>query len=176
MKEKEYFIDNQNCLWLPNNNEEITDDFVNKIASINLCKNDSKKKLYLNHSVFMDKFESSDVIVPESVESFFYRVTFRNSIKRIFIPSSVNKIVVSPSSDYFIDEHSIEFIVSKYNENFISVNGSVYTKDFKTLIYCAQKKDEKFLCGCGCGHNVNFRCCHLLWAEHVYFNQPAGLP
>ena len=174
MKNKKYFIDNQNCLWIPNNDEAVTDEFVNQLASVNLFSGDSKKKLYLNHSIFMDKFESSDVIVPENIEVFFYRITFRNRIKRIFIPASVKKIVVSPSSDYYVEEHSVEFIVSKDNENFISVNGSVYTKDFKTLIYCAQKKNETFFLDSRCEEIADS--CKMFVDKKMNFNNIDVVP
>ena len=174
MKNKKYFIDNQNCLWIPNNDEAVTDEFVNQLASVNLFSGDSKKKLYLNHSIFMDKFESSDVIVPENIEVFFYRITFRNRIKRIFIPASVKKIVVSPSSDYYVEEHSVEFIVSKDNENFISVNGSVYTKDFKTLIYCAQKKNETFFLDSRCEEIADS--CKMFVNKKMNFNNTDVVP
>ncbi len=145
MTEYQYFIDNQNCLWLPSNSEEISEEVINQLSLIIDNTNTTPKSLYLNHSVFMDKYENPDVIIPNDTEAFYYRITFKNCIKRIYIPASVEKITVSPSSDFYVDEHSVEFVVSEKNKNFVSVNGSIYTKDFKTLVYSAQKKGTPFL-------------------------------
>lgn len=150
MAEIQYFIDNQNCLWIPNNVEEISEEEINQLSQILEKAENKNKSLYLNHSNLMDKFENPDVIIPNNIETFFYRITFRNCIKRIYVPASVKKITISPSSDYYFEEHSVEFIVSEKNENFVSVKGSIYTKDFKTLIYSAQKKGIPFLIDSRC--------------------------
>lgn len=144
MAEIQYFIDNQNCLWIPNNPEEISEEEINPLSQILEKAENKNKSLYLNHSNLIDKYENPDVIIPNNIETFFYRITFRNCIKRIYVPASVKKITISPSSDYYVEEHSVEFIVSEKNENFVSVKGSIYTKDFKTLIYSLKKKEFHF--------------------------------
>lgn len=168
MAEIQYFIDNQNCLWIPNKPEEISEEEINPLSQILEKAENKNKSLYLNHSNLIDKYENPDVIIPNNIETFFYRITFRNCIKRIYVPASVKKITISPSSDYSFEEHSVEFIVSEKNENFVSVKGSIYTKDFKTLIYSAQKKGIPFLIDSRCEEIADG--CKLFVDKKLYFD------
>ena len=168
LSETQCFLDNQNCLWIPNNLDEFSEDEINQLSQINENAQNKNASLYLNHSNLMDKFENPDVILPNNIETFYYRINFRNRIKRIYIPASVKKIVISPSSDFYVEEHSVEFIVSEKNENFVSANGSIYTKDFKTLIYAAQKKGVPFLIDSRCEEIADS--CKLFVDKKLYFD------
>ena len=172
MAEIQYFIDNQNCLWIPNKPEEISEEEINPLSQILEKAENKNKSLYLNHSNLIDKYENPDVIIPNNIETFFYRITFRNCIKRIYVPASVKKITISPSSDYYVEEHSVEFIVSEKNENFVSVKGSIYTKDFKTLIYSAQKKGIPFLIDSRCEEIADG--CKLFIDKKLYFDKTSS--
>ena len=172
MAEIQYFIDNQNCLWIPNKPEEISEEEINPLSQILEKAENKNKSLYLNHSTLIDKYENPDVIIPNNIETFFYRITFRNCIKRIYVPASVKKITISPSSDYSFEEHSVEFIVSEKNENFVSVKGSIYTKDFKTLIYSAQKKGIPFLIDSRCEEIADG--CKLFIDKKLYFDKTSS--
>lgn len=92
MAEIQYFIDNQNCLWIPNKPEEISEEEINPLSQILEKAENKNKSLYLNHSNLIDKYENPDVIIPNNIETFYYRITFRNCIKRIYVPASVKKL------------------------------------------------------------------------------------
>ena len=61
MAEIQYFIDNQNCLWIPNKPEEISEEEINQLSQILEKAENKNKRLYLNHSNLIDKYENPDL-------------------------------------------------------------------------------------------------------------------
>ena len=61
MQEIQYFIDNQNCLWIPNKPEEISEEEINPLSQILEKAENKNKRLYLNHSNLIDKYENPDL-------------------------------------------------------------------------------------------------------------------
>ncbi len=76
--------------------------------------------------------------IPEGIKTFNYNISGYNNIKKIVIPSSVNKIINSASFPTSLEE--IE--VKQGNETYISENSCLMSKDRKDLICCFSKEKE----------------------------------
>ena len=80
---------------------------------------------------------SKAVLIPDTVETIqagaFYGCS---SLESVYIPASVKEILIDEGSyaGYMFSGSKANFYVDKANLNFVSDNGSLYTKDYKTLL------------------------------------------
>lgn len=96
----------------------------------------------IGNSAFIDDKKVTSIKIPESVVE-FETCAFQgcSNLKKVNIPKSV-KIIDGNS---FYECKSLEGVdVDKDNPNFCSVNGALYTKDMKKIMYCPQAGIEKF--------------------------------
>ena len=76
--------------------------------------------------------------IPEGIKTFNYNISGYNNIKKIIIPSSVNKIINNASFPTSLEEVEVK----SGNETYISENSCLMSKDRKTLICCFSKEKE----------------------------------
>lgn len=74
----------------------------------------------------------------EGIKTFDYNIKNYNNIKKIVIPSSVNKIINNPTFPNSLEEIEIK----QGNETYISENKCLMSKDRKNLICCFSKEKE----------------------------------
>ncbi len=76
--------------------------------------------------------------IPEGIKTFAYNIANYNNITKIMVPKSVNNIINTASFPTSLEE--IE--VNPENENYISENKCLMSKDRKNLICCFSKEKE----------------------------------
>ncbi len=76
--------------------------------------------------------------IPEGIKIFAYNIANYNNITKIVIPKSINNIINNASFPTSLEE--IE--VNRENENYISENKCLMSKDRKNLICCFSKEKE----------------------------------
>lgn len=140
-------IDNQNCLCVVSASNGEWKSFIEKAENIPECKEDSPyKKIILNRSEFINKYKSIyGMIIPEGVEDVLYIVKDNAPfVKHVYISSKVKKLAVVFDECGIKKRSRIEFVISK-NNPYLECDeyGSVYTKDFKKLIYLNQNNHNR---------------------------------
>ena len=82
------------------------------------------------------------VVIPHGVKKVFFSVFFGNEPEFIHIPETVTELIISA----FEGCHHIKgFSVDEHNPNYCSIDGCLYSKDRKTLLYYANKGSDKSL-------------------------------
>ena len=140
-------LDNQNCLCVVSASNGKWKSFIEKAENIPECKEDSPyKKIILNRSEFINKYKSIyGMIIPEGVEDVLYIVKDNAPfVKHVYISSKVKKLAVVFDECGIKKRSRIEFVISK-NNPYLECDeyGSVYTKDFKKLIYLNQNNHNR---------------------------------
>ena len=115
---------------------------------------------------------SSSLILPDSYNGGnyeIYRNAFSNytAIVSVYIPNSVTNI-----GDYAFSgcRNLAEFIVDESNPNYKSINGSLYTKDGKTLIqYASQRTETAITISSAVTHVSPYAFCSFEKLESIVF-------
>lgn len=138
------------------NKTEITENFLNDFNQNLLkgknIKNDLSGLLTpdnLDKELFYYAF-----IVPEGVKK-LKLCQFKNQaqVGKIFIPSTIENLefAVYEETNVELPFRNVWVEVSKDNPNYVSENGSVYTKDYSKLIYFYEDENKQY--------EINDRCC-----------------
>lgn len=128
--------------------------FVMVILSFSGCSSKTDSKLQyeiVNNEVIITKYTDStqrtEIIVPDEIEGLpvteiaDFSLFNCESLKKIYIGKNVSKIGKWSMTN---NQGLTEFVVDEENAYFCSVDGVLFTKDMKTLLYYPPAKDITF--------------------------------